>query len=547
MDQQEGGILTRDILANMAAKLDEAALARLYTYPPYRESLRVILGTREFWYERAMYLMGKPLEWRPNANWKDIYYALKNTGRGGWSKGKYKLALADMDTLLTMEEVFGPLRASDYREGNYTTLLSDIDDVRVFDYITAKEPGRRYLLWSVLKEQIDRQNRAIIDKLLPLTKTYRSKPSEWFNAVKVSVTEGDLQTLRYLLEETKVELSEDKVEDLITEATERDQLPVYQYLDDRYPDSSDEDETLLLAAQNNSIRVFRYLYDKNPQTEEVKHALLEQSASVFSISPDVFIFLSSTLENVDWVKLLQRASRIGADNLAELIMPHIDPDADLSLLPWDTENPSEKLILLVLSGVNSDPSRHLDQILDMIRDDHSPALTYILLSDPRIRIEKLTRDQVIKIYNTTRLSQASSLHAIAASMHASQEIADNVIRFLGVGEPLLSNDSYSLTLREMLFKKPSKLALADWMTEIHDPGLITASLSVVDDRQTCPEELVPLQRLMFAMLYPDYTALQQLREVKSQGHTAETIEKTEVTLFIYDTLMWKEQQDRRQA
>lgn len=52
----EGSILAHDVLANMATKMDDATLVRLYSIPAYRSRLAELFKSNDFWYQRTVNL-----------------------------------------------------------------------------------------------------------------------------------------------------------------------------------------------------------------------------------------------------------------------------------------------------------------------------------------------------------------------------------------------------------------------------------------------------------------------------------------------------------
>lgn len=480
---------TRDILSNIAPKLDDETLARLYLV--YQHSLRFILSTREFWYERAMLYVGHQLMWRPNANWKRIYYALKANDAVDWSEGRYtNLAVSDLDTFLTVEEAYGPLLSEDFESGPYTALLGDVGNVQLFEHLIALSGGREYSLWSILRDQIGHQNREMIDYLLPLIKLAQGSP---VSAIAMAAAESDLVTLRYLL--GNFELGGDdewSLPRILNIAIEAGDLDVYRYLVHAYPDVLTDQEVLEAAASANSIDIFRYVFENTELSDDEKLALLDISVVEHDEVPFVFDYLITKIEDVDWEQLLNvNIDRI-SDKALKRVLPHIKLDSNATI---------EQLVDLMKGS----------------RNRHSQDLIRALIRDPRARTETFSRDFTTKLY---------------------------YLLVSGPGRPtdarggITGYDVYSLILREMVLKRPSALELVNWMIELNWPELALVASSVLRGK-SCPEELVSMRCLMLAMLYPTLTAQEQLDQLMRADASPLVIRETTTLLNEYDALVKK--------
>lgn len=534
----EGSILAHDVLASMAAKMDDRTLALLYAIPAYRDRLRVIVNSRDFWYERAMYLTGKRLLSRPEADWKTIYYALKNVSARDWKESRYRDALDDFDSLLTLEEVYGPVTLKWPVQDGMTGILSRVGDLRVFDYIESKYPGR-YRLWEVLEGQIELQNREIVDKLLLEAKTYKPKNSQdiSFPVIVTAAEGGDLKSLRYLLENLVIQVGQDDLELLLDVTLRNDQLEVYKYLIERYPGITDDQVTLTRAASVDAINIFRDVFERSRPEAGANTRLL--SIATQRGSPDVFAYLTSdpTISEAGWMKLLRSAAEAGSEEIVKQILPHL-PNEDLTLFPWEIGAPHPDVIALLTE--NFSPVPKLDEIIALIKKSpNGPALAEILVRDPRVKTQDLTRSQIVHlsvILRDTRIIMSNLPFTVPVMIKV----------FLRDVGSIVGNDIYSLALREMTLKHPNKLALLDWMialvlrapvsTELKHADLTTVASSILSETRV-PARLVPLQSLMLAMLYPTLDDHEQLEQLRAAGAPQDVLFRTEALLAKYRSLL----------
>ena len=164
-----------DILSVIAPMTDERSLRLLFADPTLRPILRVILSSQNYWYERAQYLIGWTLTWRPKAVWKDVYYVLLHLQS---SKTLSDMDVIDnLDSLLAVNEagdqfmiVYAQAHgAEDEPNPNCYYYLSNTANLDVLDYVLERSQGKCQTgLWDVLERQLCLSHMPIVDKLLTL-------------------------------------------------------------------------------------------------------------------------------------------------------------------------------------------------------------------------------------------------------------------------------------------------------------------------------------------------------------------------------------------
>lgn len=490
----EGSILAHDVLGNMVSALDNKTLALLYAIPAYQDRIRQILSSQQFWYERSIRLVRKQLTWNPDADWGHIYYILENVTEEDWKKGMYIPALDNLDALLILEGLYGKVDVVRV----YTYLLSDTRDIRVLNYLLDSNPNEPYDLWTVLRYQTARGDRAIIDKLLSLLPPVEERPKrEILTAAGVATGTGDVRTLDFLLGDLVSQLSIPEGKTILIQALDEDRLEVYKYAESVGIATA---VTLEDIANADAIETFKYVYEKQTRSAAARDRLI--ASAVDRDSERVFSYLTSDIAytRMGWEALLKRAITNRSPGVARQIVAHI-PDVDGLVLIDQLAVRSQDMIAALLLGPNSNPVAELRAVLENSQG-YQTTLVQIILADPRVRTEDMDTETV------TKIAQLLRVHS----------------------DPIVGNDIYSLVIRELVFKQPDDVDLVDWMMRLNRSELAEAATAVLDGAPV-PESLVPMRSLMLAMLYPTLTRQEQLRQLKDAGASSDTLAKTDRLLF----------------
>lgn len=531
MDTLEGGILAHDVLANMASKMDDATLARLYAVPAYHSRLAELFRSNDFWYQRTINLTNRDLVWNPNTDWKHVYYIIRDTTLERRSETDFSLAFQNVDALRILEAMYGPLEIKSHhaRHTVFTSWLIGVSDPRVFDYLIQKFSDLTYPLWSVFRMQVRAGHREIVARLLSLTKTYKSVIGR-FQALRAVVQSGDVETARFLLEDVAIPVDQDDKLWLLLDAIDSDNLEMYLYMRERYPELSDDQGVLSRAAVRDKINVFRYVFERSPRA-----GLLYLTFNGESGVSRVFSYLLPQVERPDWMELLQRAVDTGSLGIVEMILPRVDPSTDLTLVPWSGRHRDTSPQITALLLERFDPVPRIKEIVDKIGEKKArwyiPALS--LLRDPRVKVQELPRE-VIRPLFVMLSDEADGNNTIYRS--ATGSLADRSMGeiYAADSDSIVGNDTYSLVLRELMFKRPSKTELLDWMASLDDPDLEQAAADVTEAVEWVPERLIPFNCLMLAMLYPTLTRREQVDQLTSAGLPGATLAETVALLFRYE-------------
>lgn len=124
------------VLLEIYARLSDELLLKMAQVPDWREEIVHVLtggGADDFFYRRTKHLVDMELKQRTNVDWKSIYYAVRARKEREEKGDKWpdyvsyeeadaatvELGLENKDTLLVMEEVYGPNQIQTYRQGTY--------------------------------------------------------------------------------------------------------------------------------------------------------------------------------------------------------------------------------------------------------------------------------------------------------------------------------------------------------------------------------------------------------------------------------------------
>ncbi|CAH6420866.1 Hypothetical protein POVR2_LOCUS280 [uncultured virus] len=155
-----------------------------------------------------------------------------------------------------------------------------------------------------------------------------------------------------------------------------------------------------------------------------------------------------------------------------------------------------------------------------------------ILHDNRIRVEKLS------------MSEAQRLHLLVDSRLVKTVRKSNEET---IEHYLSSNDTYSLVLRYLLFKKRvasdgsnyiqnsdqrqrSGAAMLDWLTATRLDGVAEAAASTLDASLAWKEDIAPLRALFISLLYRKLDFLSILASLKAEGYSESQMSKS-ITLL----------------
>jgi hypothetical protein len=488
----------RDVLSHLLPKMTDEALNTLYLSDVgrlYRGDFNRILTSDDFWRERSSYLVGRELE-QKNADWKAIYYILKNVTREKWLREKYKKALGNLDALMILESMYGKIKIT---KDNYIDLLSLTSDVRVFDYLVSQAGTLTYDIWTVLAAQLSRDNREIVNRLLLLVPASKGQQYEILEPLIEATEHDNVDAFEILLEKYKPD--DDRAEDRLESAIRHNSMGVYQYMLERYPSLNDPDKLLDMTIEVNNVNLFKSLFESMNVSKTRREQLLNEA--VTENASDIVMYLSALLD-VDWMNVATLATRSSSPDVLKYALTQIASDVDIYPLLEAIDAPHRR----------DTTSWYLD-----FRNT-----IYVLFNDDRIRTEELSPTMIQRLYNKLDSYGVSPLYRYREATGS----------FLSASD-IIGTDTYSLLLRELVLAHPSKRKLIDWMLRVNSKDIRMAVASVLDKNIAYSDSIAPIRALMISLLYPTLSNLdEQLEYLKEEGYSKQALIKSAGLLSLID-------------
>lgn len=225
--------------------------------------------------------------------------AIRDATLHGSNHNIFSVVSRNYDAFQILEEMYGPIDTGAAANASRVTnnWLAEAGDPRVFDYLLERFSGPSFLFWPTLVRQARNGNREIVTRLLPLVKAHKGRPGR-FEALEAVVRSGDVKSVRFLLEDEAIPVEQDKERFLISDAIAGDNLEMYLYMRERYPEATDDLNALLDVIASDSINIFSYLVRQT--------------------------------EGMDWIDLLQRAEDANSQRIIALLLQ--DPSVGLQEL-----------------------------------------------------------------------------------------------------------------------------------------------------------------------------------------------------------------------
>ena len=519
-----------DILSVIVPMTDEHSLRVLFCCPDLYPLLRVILTSQDYWYERSQYLIGQTLTWRPKAAWKDVYCVLLHLRSGGFL---FDIAPIDnLDSLLAVNETedrFSPTYAETgnmhdcVRSRACHWYLSQTANTDVLEYVLQKEEGHHDLnLWDLVVLQLRNSHHAVVDKLLTLTS---DDPSD--HHATVVLIDAVQAGRRDIFDRFEHRIDDDVsiVRHLFAAVAEADDLEMYLYLLRTYGSSELESSFFRGVIAHDSITLLKYLPMSRLGEDKLLYAI---SIAITHSSMVALAYLASltTLAALDWYEATKRAlecDRINDETGVKYAIERIDPNRCLSgLLIASLGSPPAFKVLL------ADPRSHPELILGDLADAFKNLHPYViqwLISDPRIRTETMEPSIVSSVWSLLESQRTRpSLEYIRQCHHQRTDPSLKYMEQLrgteseryGVPIPeLIRTDAYTLTVRHIIFKRPTDVELVDWMISLDNPIMARAACDTLMESYTCAnrdaEEAGSIRALLLAMLYPSVITKRSIR------------------------------------
>lgn len=526
----------RDILSIMAPKMSNETLAVLYEDRHLRASLRVILSSNDYWFQKSEYLVGKQLAYRPKADYKQVYLVLER------ADSDYLLlsqVINNLHSLLAVVETKPSLVKPTYWNG-YQIHLNTTRNLDVFDYLLEKQAdmttGNTSNMWALLQQLGHKDCEAIVDRILSILP----------NSIEMSDSDPDLHLLliaamradrmdvydmleKYIDEDTEMN-------QVIEEAMRLDKVRIYQRIRQAYePDEYliqrlvEQDAVNILTSiaaeavtpslratinagtpwgyergidmviQSDSVKILKALVDTGGYDSE---DYLSKTA-IRSGSLKILQYLKTFME-IDWMYAIQRPSK---PELLQYALDHLeDRDIDLSKELLAAVSNIE-LFSILLQDSRSHPEKKLTKLLEAANSSrHKSKLIEMIVLDPRVRVQDMHSDAVYIVYS---------------NMLDIPDLDDR---------DLVGTDARSLMLRQIVFKRPTAVELLDWMVSLHSRDMARAAECVLDSKfGTESEDIASVVALLYWLLHPEFTyisvivLIEEMYELEDQDQIDRTL------------------------
>ena len=512
-----------DILSVIAPMADDCSLRALFCCADLYPLLRVILTSQNYWYERAQHLISRTLEWRPKADWKEVYYTLKHLQSGEWLLSIDPIN--NLDSLLAAEEFQEQFEHSpnviceneDDSSSNphWFHYLSDTSDLGVLNYVLQKSEGHRgFSLWAAIEYQLDNSHTAIVDKLLMLVSddelddvllaAIRTKRRDIFDRLEHRI-DGTIEMYRLFLR-----------------AIEVDDLEMYKHLLSLYGEIDDHLEAIIAS---DALAILRdKLQSSVVPEDELQYAV---SIAVTYSSVSVLTYLA-TLGSPDWRKAIEQALTRSMNNDigVRYALDRIAPDADLTGLLIHSQKNSRSVFRMLLADPRSHPEKVLPILVSTTSSLGKYAIIRDIIRDSRVKTEEMEPSIIREVYNAIanrRIWADAALARVTAS-------------------DLSQKSAFALIARQIVFKRPKTDAeLTEWMTSLDNPIVTAATSLLVSSQQVLVSsqqvlahntEVRVIRALLLAMVHPDLSQQDLIDHLVSDGYGPEEVERATTLLSL---------------
>ena len=520
--------------------------------------MRSALASNDFWYRRVKILSRTPdLTQRSKVDWKRVYYGIEDRSNLSTFMSNYPSELSsaygleDIDTLLVFEEIYGQRSWKDEMSG----IWSAIKDAKVLDHLlttnqlTYDNNDIRMLI------AMAQNNLALIQHALELMPE-SDRLEEERDLIVNAANEGRSNVVEFLLTLDHIANDVGLLEEALGMAASRrgDQVTI-RLLADRITNRSILEESVKRAVQSGNGEALLVLMEILHTTRDEMNGLLEQ-ALASKREGSILVLLqkgirSDLLRSLDFLLASIKHDHL---RIVPLILKHVSPvSRDNTALKLAATSPLMFQILFadqrIKIGQSLGPiikaSRHADKkdnaLFRGIADNPSLSATQyntnsgiyagsmgdsanlraeqvaeMLVQDDRVVVEDLNKSQ-LRLLSWSLLGHTRQL--VDTMESASKFIGKKIDRW-EIGGIIEDSSSYSLLLRYILLKRPSKLQLMDWIIDREDLNYSDPATRVLDNNLSLSSARVPIQALFMSLLYPKMKLeeiLDQFRTDKSES------------------------------
>ena len=480
----------RDILSVMAPMMDEETLFTLYLDKSLRASLRVILSSNTYWHARSEYLAGQQLVYRPLADWKLVYYTVEDHEAEQVSDRFYSSLIDNLHSLLAFFDRIGELLED---PDTLELCLCETSNLEVFDYMLARLPDAE--LYHILATQLasNSNSEQVVNRILELL------------PVNMNLEHVDMQELLegaicarrrdiYDKFEKYIDANVD-IDQLFRTAIVTDNLEMYKYIQLAY--GVEPDDLIEIIIEFDAINILKSYFTIYELTEYELEQLLYRAMD--SASMNVLKYLAAMVEpNWYWtiLKYVHKCQTYYSEPnklCLEYSVQQMEAESLHSLI-IEASCP-KKLFKMILDDVRYDPNQHLDELA--ARVDVESKFARVLASHPRVRTELLSSVAVEMIFDG--LSRRADLGDLEVS-----------------ASDIAGNDTYSVILRQIVFKTPRPVELLDWMISLHNNDIAIAA--VLDKSIGYSKTIAPIRALLLSLLYPKMTRGVAIEALIDEGY-----------------------------
>jgi hypothetical protein len=275
------------------------------------------------------------------------------------------------------------------------------------------------------------------------------------------------------------------------------------------------------------------------QNHELKDDVASQVLLMRAVengSLDIIKYLEQGID-VDWKKIIVRAMGLSREDIARYAL---DRAAELGL------NLNSVLIQLadswafsvVLAEPSSHPESNLRELVDSIKNAAhiwrgQSAKSLIL--DSRIKTEDLEPYVVRSIFDSLLVTLS---HGHMQDAMDGYRLGTEISGYSGAltADTISGTDAYSLVLRQMVFKRPKKEELMDWMLDMKLEDVIQAAACVLDDKLRYSDGVAPLRALLLSILYPSMNLEESIMKLGEDGYRGRVLHRSGGLLGVYYSL-----------
>ncbi|CAH6419600.1 Hypothetical protein POVR2_LOCUS106, partial [uncultured virus] len=171
------------------------------------------------------------------------------------------------------------------------------------------------------------------------------------------------------------------------------------------------------------------------------------------------------------------------------------------------------LELVKLSLEYVDPNTKTNQALTLAIDSGGTAILQLVMSDPRVNIDKLDSKLLKSIYY--RLVSKSEPMSEGTERVDEPYYRSNLV--------LTAKDLHHQILRFMTLKKPSRVQLLEYLISLDARELSQAAASVLESTRPYSKRIAAYRALLISLLYPSLTMKDALDSLRAEGYEESSI------------------------